>query len=399
MTINNVLTNEELFALATAEGSPSAAIFSAYDNYETFANYVSNIDSSAVAELRNQFFAISMAWIDKEIFVEEAVDILEEQGFGTKETMAYAGMLRNLYVKVSNPVDPKFKGLQDGDVFSPYIVNKPQVSELFYTFNSDYQNYTTIDNLEARTAFHSATGVSELLAKQAEGLRNKFVEWILDKKLECLNLLINDDNLKDSQVVEVPMDSYSNAELQNLSNAIDNMISALTLTSNGAFNMGSWKQRQRKEDLRLLIKPIIDNTAKNYITPYAFNDVVLKNGVQKVFVENFGGLIPSKDGTLENRLYVLRDSEGRAIGYKETENGTTAYTGTVEFYDPNADVIAVIADKDIMKVMEQEGYVVEAIYNPRTRTTNLWASEANVGFFYDRQKNMIVIKKKTTANS
>lgn len=398
MEIKNILSNEELYALATAEGAPSQTLFAKYDSYEDFAKYASSIDTAEMQNLRNKFLEISMAWLDKEIFVEDAVDILEEQGFGTKESLAYAGMLRNLYLKVSNPVDPKFKGLKNGDVFSPYIVNKPELKELFYTFNADYQNYTTVSNVESKTAFASAYGVSELSAKQAEGLRNKFVEWVLDKKLELLNLMINDTNLKDSQVVEVPMDSYSNEELQNLSNAIDNVVSALTLTANGAFNMGSWKQRQRKENLRILMKPLIDNTARNYITPYAFNDVVLKNGVQKVYVENFGGLIPQVDieGTLTD-VSPIYDEEGRNTETYAVEGSETVYErDDIVWTDPNADVLAVIADKDIMKVMEQEGYIVEGIYNPRTRTTNFWASEANVGFFYDRQKNLVVIKKKAS---
>lgn len=399
-TINTIPSNQELFEMATAEGTPGAAIFADYDNFEQFANTVAGLNTEAARQKANEFLNITMAWFDKEMYVEEAVDILEEQGFGTKESMNYAGMMRNLYIKVGDPVDPKFKGLQDGDNFSPYITKKPTVAEYFFTFNSDYQNYITIQPVEIKTAFASAYGVSELEAKVMQGLRNKFVQWAYEKKLEVLNYLVNDNNLKDSQKVEVNMDSYSNAELQNLSNVIDNVVSAMTLTSNGAFNMNNWKERQRKENLRVLMKPIIDNAAKNYITPYAFNDVVLKNGVQKVYVENYGGLQPvyidTDNNNAEVELTPIYDNEGRVTHtYKDASDNV--YTESqITWKDPNEDILAVICDKDIMKMIEQEGYLVESIYNPRTRQTNFWASEANIGFIYDRQKNIVIVKKKLT---
>lgn len=396
-TINTIPSNQELFEMATAAGTPGAAIFADYDNFEQFANSVAGLTTEAARQKVNEFLNITMAWFDKEMYVEETVDILEEQGFGTKESMNYAGMMRNLYLKVGDPVNPKFKNLQDGDDFSPYITKKPEIEEYFFTFNADYQNYITIQPVEVKTAFASAYGVSELEAKTMEGLRNKFVQWAYEKKLEVLNYLVNDTNLKDSQVVEVPMDDYSNAELQNLSNALDNLVSAITLTSNGAFNMRGWKERQRKDDLVILMKPIIDNAAKNYITPYAFNDVVLKNGVKKVYVENFGGLKPYI--TVENvkvDLDPVYDNEGRVTHtYKDASDNV--YTESqISWEDPNEDILAVICDKDIMKMIEQEGYIVESIYNPRTRQTNFWASEANVGFIYNRQKNCVVVKKKIT---
>ena len=398
MEITNILSNKELFELASAEGSPAAGLFAKYDTYEDFAKYVSGLETADAHELANKFLEISMAWYDKEMFVEDAIDILEEQGFGEKESMQYAGMMRNLYVKVSNPVDPKYKNLQNGTAPSPYMVRKPEITEIFYTFNSDYQNYITVQNVEMKTAFASAYGVSELIAKVMEGLRNKFVEWVYNKKLETLNLLVNDENLKDSQKIEVPMNSYSNAELQNLSNVLDNAISALTLTANGAFNMKGWKQRERKENLRLLIRPLIDNAAKNYVLPYAFNDVILKNDVKKVYVENFGGLIPQVDieGTLTT-VEPIYDSENRNTDTFKVEGSETVYTlDDIVWLDPNEDIIAVLADKDIMKVIEQEGYIVEGAYNQATRATTFWASEANIGFIYDRYKNVIIIKKKAT---
>lgn len=398
MTIDNILSNKELFELASAEGSPAAALFAKYDTYEDFAAYVAGLETSEAHELANKFLEISMAWYDREMFVEGAADILEEQGFGEKESMAYAGMMRNLYVKVSNPVDPKYKNLQNGSAPSPYMVRKPEVTEIFYTFNADYQNYITVQNVEMKTAFANAYGVSELIAKVMEGLRNKFVEWVYNKKLETLNLLVNDTNLKDSQKIEVTMDSYSNAELQNLSNVLDNAISALTLTANGAFNMKGWKQRERKEDLRLLIRPLIDNAAKNYVLPYAFNDVILKNDVKKVYVENFGGLIPQVDieGTLTDASPIY-DSENRNTDTFSVEGSETVYElSDIVWKDPNEDIIAILADKDIMKVIEQEGYIVEGAYNQATRATTFWASEANIGFIYDRYKNCIIIKKKAS---
>lgn len=393
---STILSNEELFNLASAAGSPGESIYSQYDGLTDFVSSLGGLNTQEAMAKANQFLQISMAWFDKEVYVEEAYDILEEQGFGRREAMPYMGMLRNLYAKVADSVNPKFKNLQDGDEYFPGIVKKPEVREIFYDLTEDYQNYITIEQVEMRTAFRDEYGISTLVGKIMEGMRNKFIEWMYNKKLDVINNLINSNELKGSQVAEVPMDSYSVAELQGLSNLIDNAISAATLTSNGAFNINGWKYRPRKSDLKVLIRPLIDNTAKNYVTPYAFNDVVLKNGVDKVYVENFGGLKPyvTIEGT-KTYVSAVKDNEGRNTNTYKAEGSDTIYTESqIEWEDPNEDVLAVIADKDIMFTIEQEGLVVEPYYNQRTRATTFWFSEANIGFHFDKQKDIIVIKKK-----
>lgn len=398
ITINDIPTNEELFELAVAEGSPAQSIFSKYDSYEDFAKKVAGLSTEDAMKEKNALLDIALAWFDENFETEDAGDILEEQGVGTKVGMSYCGMMRNLYIKTPEPIDPAYKDNRDGVVLSPAVQRKFKVAELFFTTNSDYQNAVTIDEIESKRSFQGPTGISELAAGVRRGLNNKRIEWGYQKKLETLNLLINDPNLKDSQKVEVDMNTYSVAELQNLSNVIDNVVSAMTINSTGAFNMNSWKVRPRKEDLVILMKPIIDNASKNYVTPYAFNDVILKNGIKKVYVENYGGLVPTVDGTESTALKPIHDELGSPTGLY-SENGLASdakqYTeDEIKWFDPNEDVLGVIMDKNIIKEIYQDGRVIEPFYNVRTRKTTLWDSDPNLGFIYDRQKDIAVIKKK-----
>lgn len=398
ITVNDIPTNEELFELAVAEGSPAQSIFSKYDSYQDFATKVAGLSTEDAMKEKNALLDIALAWFDENFETEDAGDILEEQGVGTKVGMSYCGMMRNLYIKTPEPIDPAYKDNRDGVVLSPAVQRKFKVAELFFTTNSDYQNAVTIDEIESKRSFQGPTGISELAAGVRRGLNNKRIEWGYQKKLETLNLLINDSNLKDNQKIEVNMNSYSVAELQNLSNVIDNVVSAMTINSTGAFNMNSWKVRPKKDDLVILMKPIIDNASKNYVTPYAFNDVILKNGIKKVYIENYGGLIPTVDGTEDTELKPIHDDLGSPVGLY-SENGlasdATQYTeDEVQWYDPNEDVLAVIMDKNIMKEIFQDGRVIEPFYNVRTRKTTLWDSDPNLGFIYDRQKDVVIIKKK-----
>ena len=66
-------------------------------------------------------------------------------------------------------------------------------------------------------------------------------------------------------------------------------------------------------------------------------------------------------------------------------------------YDPNADVIGIIADKDFIFEVDQNPYSVYGMYNPANMCTTYWANKPNVGFHNDRQKNLVVIKKKNNS--
>ena len=117
--------------------------------------------------------------------------------------------------------------------------------------------------------------------------------------------------------------------------------------------------------------------------------------IKEVVLPDFGGLVATTDGTLANKLYPVYDEEGRPTDtYTTDAEGLIPYTGDIEWYDPNADVIAVIAEKGVLFEDDQNPYSVYGIYNPRNMCTTYWANKPTVGYHYDYYKNFVVIKKK-----
>ena len=69
----------------------------------------------------------------------------------------------------------------------------------------------------------------------------------------------------------------------------------------------------------------------------------------------------------------------------------TVQEDAVFWKDPNADVIAVLADKGAVFTQMQGQYSVEPIRNPRGKYTNYWASLAgDNGIYTDYNYNWVV---------
>lgn len=401
LSINNILTNKQLYEIATAKDAPGATLYSDFNNYEDFAKYAGALSTSDARQLANTFTTTSFAWYLEHVYVETGVNYLEEQGFGKKTVQAYYGMLQKMYLKVSDCVDPKFIGVQNGEVVSPFINRNPETQELFYTFTDSYQNYITISDQEMKTAFASETGVAEYVAGVLEGMTAKFVEWELNKELDTINVAINSViyPLSDEQKITVPMASANDAELKNLSNSIKNTISAMCMKATAAFNAGSWKYRQKKEDLVLLIKPIYDNALSTYVLPYTFKNGIEIEGIKKIYTDNFGGLVPTVDGTISTKLVPVYDSEGRPTHtYSDDAAEPTIYQeSAIKWYDPNEDVIAVLIDADAFFEIDQNPMHVYPIFNPRTERTTYFFNKMNIGFHFDKQRNIVVFRGSNSA--
>lgn len=396
LSINNILTNKELYEVATAKDTPGASLYSNFNSYEDFAKYAGALETQEARTLVNSYTTTSFAWYLENVYTETGANYLEEQGFGKKTIQAYFGMLQKMYVKVPDCVDAKFIGVQNGEVISPFINRNPETTELFYTFTDNYQNYVSISDQEIKTAFASETGISEFVAGVLEGMTAKFVEWELNKELDTINVAINSEiyPLSNEQNITIPMATASDSELKNLSNTIKNLVSAMCLKATAAFNAGSWKYRQKKEDLALLIKPIYDNALSTYVLPYTFKDGIEIEGIKKIYTDNFGGLVPTVDGTLETKLTPVRDNEGR-VTHTYTDGASTPHIyneNEVEWYDPNKDVIAVLIDKDAFFEIDQNPMRVYPIFNPRTERTNYFFNKMNIGFHFDKQRNIVVIR-------
>lgn len=403
IVIEGLPSNQLLYEYATAEDTPGSSAFAAYPSYEDFAAACGPLTTAEQRELFNAYTTTSMQFFLNEVEAEGAKNYLEEQGFGKKTTQLYGGFLQKIYVETIGANDPFYKNIQNGEGTSPFKVNKPTYKEFFYTFNDAYQAYTTVQETEMRTALADEYGMSMMIAGQMESFANHFVEWELNKELDTINEAINSEKwpLKDTQKVEVEMDSYSDDEIKSYFITVKNIIRAMTMKGTRAFNAGSWKRTQKTDDLVLLTRPLVDTVSEVNILPYAFHNENLGEGIKKIFTDNFGGLIPTVDGTLSTELKPVRDSEGHFLKQYSANGVSTDETkydeDEVQWYDPNADILAIICDKDLFFEVDQEPYRVDAApFNPANRSITYWASKNNVGFHYDPQMNMVVIKKKIT---
>lgn len=402
INIEGLPSNAALYEYAIAEGTPGCEAFAAYPTYADFQKACGPLTTAEQRELFNAYTTTSMQFFLNDVEAEGAKNYLQEQGFGKTTTMLYKGFLQKIYVKTGGAISPLYKNIQNGEGASPFKVNKPTFEELFYTFNDAYQNYTTVQETEMRTALADEFGMSMMIAGQMESFANHFVEWELNKELDTINEAINSTKweLKDSQIVEVEMDSYSDAEIKDYFITVKNIIKAMTMRATKAFNARSWKRTQKADDLVLLTRPLVDTVSEVNILPYAFHNENLGEGIRKIYTDNFGGLVATVDGTLTTELKPVYDSEGRnthTYSADGTTSGTVYDEDEVKWYDPNEDVLAVLCDKDLFFEINQEPYHVDAApFNPANRSITYWASKNNVGFHYDPQMNMVVIKKKVS---
>lgn len=164
-------------------------------------------------------------------------------------------------------------------------------------------------------------------------------------------------------------------------------------TSTGAFNAQKYESTQDMRRLKMLIRPEYSAALKTYLLPYAFNEKYLNLDIDMISVPHFGGLEPYKEKSFTTKLYPAYDTQGRCIGFNESENQTTANVKTNEVFwkDPNEKIWCVIADKGLLFECRQNPYTVEPIRNPAGRYTNYWASTPNNTIAVDSLYNMITV--------
>lgn len=391
------LSNAEIYKAARAYSSNFEKSSSAY-SAEEFYKYVAGMDTVDARNLANEFTETALMFYLNKVEGVAAKNPFKNKDLIEKFFVPFAGLKQNMYVRVSKSVDPKFKGISDGAGADPFRVKKPVVEDIYYTFNDDYQNYITINEIQMKTAFAQENGVSSLVQGIMLGLASQFTEWETDHLLETLSTLLNDVNLRDTQVEEIEIaddDNVTRDELKDFVACVNNVADAMTIRATSAFNIANFPKVVDKSDLRLIVRPGLKNTLKTQLLESAFNKEELNMDIEQVVLPDFGGLIPSTDGTLTNRLYMVYDEEGRATDtYTTDADGLVPYTGDVEWYDPNADILGIVIEKGALFEDDQNAYSVYGIYNPRNMCTTYWANKPTVGFHYDRFKNVVLIKKK-----
>ena len=353
------------------------------------------------AKILNEFFQLSIRVALQQVNISHAKDPLAEAGFGEAYDQPFGGITQRMAVNSIKPINPAYKNLQDGQSVDPFIVRKPTMSERFYDQNFDYQSVITLQDFNLKQVFISEYGVSELVAGVMEGLQNGWTIQRYANKLEVLNAAINDAQLKATQKVTVDYTgTWTDAELKEFILAVMNVITSMTVSAQtSAFNMAGFASTQDKGRLKLLVRAGYNNALRVQTLVGAFNPDQLNLGIDVVEVEHFGGI--TYQTSAGAALYPVYSAYGEEIGHATTSGAQAAEYQTdspdVVAIDPNADVLAVLADSGFMFETMQNEYRVETIHNPRGLYDNYWASAPNNGIHYDRVYNFVVFSANSKA--
>ena len=396
-----LISNEELYAVARAASTTFEKATPA--NYSTFTHNFAGLSASDARSLMNDWTNTILAIYLNKVEGVKAKNPWDEEGLIERFFVPFAGLKQNMYVRVKAPMNPKFKTLTDGSSVDQQTITKGSVEDIFYTFNDDYQNEITIPDNKIKSAVNSEYGMSEIIGGYMQGLKSQYIEWEKTHTANVVSEMLNSvaHPLKNSQKITLPFSTnVTRDQLKGLVAAVNNVVEVEGLEATSAFNIASFPKVVDKEDLVFVTLPGLKNTIKTQLLASAFNKDELNMDIKTVVVPNFGGLVPSSDGTLANKLYPVYDDLGRPTGEYTTDSaGTTEYTGTVQYYDPNASVVGIIMEKGTLFIDEQNPYVVEpSVHNAAGKYQNFWASKENVGFHYDMYKNVIVIYKTSSSD-
>lgn len=348
----------------------------------------------------NDFFELSMrVWLNV-VNISHAKDILAEKDFGETYDQPWGAIIQRLSTNSVKPISPGWVGLKDGDAPDPFVVRKPVVEERFWKQNFDYASMITVpDDFQMKQIFVSEYGMSEFMAGIMEGLQNGYTAQVYLNKLEALNAAINSTKtpLRPNQIQTLEMsETPTDEQLRGMINAIKKIVAAMCDLGpqTDAFNAYGFNSTQDRGRLRLLLRQGYLPDLETNTLYAAFNRDNLETGIPIIQVPNFGG-ITYTDGT--NPLYPVYNSMGERIGWNTVANQTTVTVtdGNAVAVDPNADVMAVLADKGVVFECRQNPYTVEPIRNPRGRYVNYWSSSPNNTIAYDSLYNMVVFKKAT----
>lgn len=388
--------NSKLAALAQRL-SPSFKAWTANGTLERFdqgieANKEFMNDPAKV----NEWFGVLARVVLLKIDVARAVDPLTENGLVAHYNQPLGDVVQLMSVGMVKPVEPKFRGLKNGDFVNDQIVRKPELGERFYSQNFDFSNWVTLQDYQIKTIFASEYGMSEVLGAIVEQLNNSYIVQRYYLIMQAIDRLINSTEfpLTANQKVSVTGLDMSNPtadSLNELIKAIQNTANALSLVpATGKYNAAGFTSHVDKSDYLILMRATIITEIRNKLRVGAYNpeDLALPFTVQPM--PDFGGLIPTNDGSTE--IFPTYDEFGSVNGFATTAGADTPTIdeNDVIYKDPNAKVAAIIVQKGAILTTEQNPLMMPVSYpNARGVYQNHFIHKIGDGVHTDYYKNVI----------
>lgn len=352
----------------------------------------------------DEFYELSVKVYTQFIDTDRATDDLENKGFGESYNVPYGQIIQRISTEPTLPVSPAYKGLKNGESIDPFVVWKPEVSQRFFTQNFDYQSLITMpDDYVYKTIFTTEGGMDGYLRSQImASLDAGYTAQKYLNKLNAISAYLNstDHPLKDTQKYNwsAAKGAETADDLRDFIMLINDLVEAMTMGPyNNAFNALGHNNVQDASRLKLLIRPGYKNRINAVLMSNTYHDDRLNMPVDMIVVKNFGGLIPTSDG--ETEVYPVYDALGHEIGFNTEKNASevSIKKSDVIYKDPNADTVALLADKGLLFEGIQNPYTIEPIRNPRGKYTNFWASSPNNTVAVDALYNAAVITENTAS--
>ena len=417
VTLWNLARKEDpTFASHTAEGTADMFTEKGFEAIQR-----SNVNAI------NDWFGVSLRIAFQMLNAATAKNPLADSGLVEVFDTPNGGYVQRMAIGAVKPVTPMYRGLKDGDSVDPFIVRKPDLAERFFAQNFDYQNLITNQSFQAKTIFVSEFGMGQVLAGILEALSAAYTKQEYMNTLECLNAALNSSAtpLQDSQVVRVSSwtaAGRTTAELTEFIKICKNIAHDMEASaSTSKYNASRFDTVARPEDHVILVRPDILTDIETMNALNAPGNSAMPFEVRAV--ENFGGMLPyapnASTGAAETLLQPIYDALGTCVAYVDgsvtvngaaklvngkwvvnvTSGGTTADTNQtlvdseVVWVDPNAEVLAVIAQKGAIFENAQNPYTVEPIRNPRGMYDNYFANRPGTAIVYDSYRNLVAICK------
>lgn len=357
------------------------------------------LKSGNYPDILNDFFELTLRVFLQQINVSRAEDTLSRNGFGEYYDQPNGGYIQRMSIDSVKPISSAYKGLKNGDSPDPFVVRKPTVAERFWRQNFDYASLLTIpDDFQFKQIFISEFGMSEYMGGLMTALQNGYTIQLYENKLEAINAGLNSTKhpLQETQEMTVELSADpTTEELKQFILSIRNLVDAMCMgPQNNGFNAMHFSTMQDKTRLKLLVRPGIKNAIAVKLLANSYNIEELNLPIDVIEVPHFGGLVPYEEEEYKTRLYPVYDKLGSCIGFNEYEGADTVLFEEAEVFwkDPNADTLAIVADKGWLFYNVQNPYRVEPIRNPRGLYTNYWASSPNNTVSIDPIYNVVAIK-------
>lgn len=311
-------------------------------------------------------------------------------------TMEFGDAIEELAVNLIKGED--YQAGTEGNSIDPFRISNPDVQAIYHKVNSRRKYRITTYPDRAKKAFLAEGGLMRLINQIVKQLfdAGELDDWYCTK--EIFNSYINTPaagSINQPYVLTVT-EPTNEATGREFVLAVKNAVTEMTYPT-GKFNLMNLTKMVDPSNLTIFIRANLLNNIDVNVLSSAFNRTDLNftpndsNGfMNMIAMDDFGGLANSEAANLPTY-----DKYGKMVGYSSaggtlTDN-TTLQVAPIELTDPNANVLAIIAENQFPLITRQLERS-ESIWNPEGLYWNnflhRWSQYGYSGFM-----NAIIIKK------